>query len=1120
MMKFERKRQDSPGPANLPTTKALDLVVRRGALTTMTAIAALLAPPRCALANPAGGTVVDGSASISQSGSTTNIHQSTNRAIIDWQSFSVGAGETVNFYQPSSLSATLNRVIGNERSVIDGAINANGAVFLVNSAGVMFTHNATVNVGGLVASTLGISNSDFMAGNYRFSGSSAASVVNRGNIRASDGGYIALLGRTVSNEGAIVATLGSIALASGDKITLNFGGDSLVDVSIDKGTYKALVANKGLIQADGGRVVMTAKAADAVLSAQVNNSGIVQARTLSDLTGAAAAHGTVRIGKIKLLASGGTTKVTGKLDASAPQGGRGGEIDTSGDRVKIADSAVITTASATGQNGNWVIDPDGFTIAAAGGDITGAMLSSQLGSNNVTILSTSGGGSDGDINVNDLVNWSQNTTLTLTATNAINVNAVLTGSGTGSGLVLNAGTDVNVNAPSSLQVASLVATAGGDVNINAAQDWTTAGSWSFSGANINVNDTVDWSAGTLTLNAASFINLNAVMTASDQASLVATYNTAIDQTLDADGVATSTYGEPLGGIKPLYDSATGTYVGRIDFVNNSAAAPLTINGNAYTLITSVSQLDMLDGKNSVTGEGDAVSLEGFYALAINLNACGAVSATCAAAVTYSSPLIDFLSNGSVLEGLGHDIANLRIAADYGNGGLLRYNSGVVRDLSLSNVSLAYTSGNQIGALIGVNGLFGQIFNVSANGAIDLVTTDTGGTSITGGLVGQNSGLIQNSHAHVDIRSVNGNSIGGFVGTNFGGPANHTTAIILDSTASGDVRVSATNSNYCCGGGAIGGFAGANKSGSIYRSSASGNVTVDTYGSKDTSITGVGGFVGQNWGQFATSIIDSSVATGNVIVLGGNVDFVGGFYGSATNTTISNSSFLGTISAPTPGTIYKGIESNTEVIGVFGGNMDPGVKLVGNLYHPGVSGPSNSIGRVADGMTYDVKSTTSTEPSSGQGAPTSTTAQDAAAARQRAANSTQQATAQRQAVADAAAARAEAVQAAPRVANVLASATAAEAASPSGSAVAATAGKRAVEARAADKLDDRIDIEEPAPPRAPPVEKKRPQRQAAATPAHKPRGAGQGSGFGTRIRSIDAGGQHYELNDGSAAPKNR
>ena len=137
-----------------------------------------------------------------------------------------------------------------------------------------------MNGGGLVASTLNISNQDFLAGNYVFSGSSTNSVVNKGGISAANGGYVALLGKTVSNQGAISATLGTVAMSSGSKITLNFEGDSLVDVTIDQGTLNALVENKQLFKADGGRVIMTAKAADAVLSAQVNNSGVVQARTM------------------------------------------------------------------------------------------------------------------------------------------------------------------------------------------------------------------------------------------------------------------------------------------------------------------------------------------------------------------------------------------------------------------------------------------------------------------------------------------------------------------------------------------------------------------------------------------------------------------------------------------------------------------------------------------------------------------------------------------------------------------------------------------------------------------------------------------------------------------------
>src|SRR5215510_9359753 len=274
----------------------------------MRAVAALLIAQRTALAGPVGGSVVEGSAGISQSGSVTNVNQSTNKAIINWQSFSIGAKETVNFNQPGSSSVTLNRVIGNETSVISGALNANGQVFLVNSAGVLFSKGAQVNVGGLVASTLDISNSDFMAGKYRFSGTSAASVVNQGNIRAHGGGYIALLGRIVSNDGVINARLGTVAMASGEKITLNFGGNSLVDVTIDKGTLNALVENKRAIRADGGQVIMTAKAADAVLSAQVNNSGIVQARTVAALKGGSGATATARKGSIKLLADGGTTK--------------------------------------------------------------------------------------------------------------------------------------------------------------------------------------------------------------------------------------------------------------------------------------------------------------------------------------------------------------------------------------------------------------------------------------------------------------------------------------------------------------------------------------------------------------------------------------------------------------------------------------------------------------------------------------------------------------------------------------------------------------------------------------------------------------------------------------------
>src|SRR5262249_11404256 len=172
----------------------------------------------------------------------------------------------------------------------------------------------------------------------KFTGTSGASVINRGHINAGPGGYVALLGRNVVNDGVISARLGTVAMAAGEPMTPNFRGDSLVDVTIDKGTMNALVANHRAIKADGGQVIMTAKAADEVLSAQVNNTGIVQARTIASLTG-----GQARTGKIKILASGGTANIKGRLDASAPNGGNGGTIGTSRDSVNTADSAAINT---------------------------------------------------------------------------------------------------------------------------------------------------------------------------------------------------------------------------------------------------------------------------------------------------------------------------------------------------------------------------------------------------------------------------------------------------------------------------------------------------------------------------------------------------------------------------------------------------------------------------------------------------------------------------------------------------------------------------------------------------------------------------------------------------------
>jgi len=394
----------------------------RAALGTAVTLAALLGSG-AALADPAlpsGGRVTAGAASIGTSGSTLTVNQSTARTAIDWNSFSIGAGATVNFVQPNASSVALNRVVGNEGSLLDGALNANGQVFVLNPNGVLIGRTGQVDTAGFVASTLNLSDAEFMAGRSSFSaGGSKGSVINLGTIVSKDGGYAALLGQQVRNEGTITAKLGTAVLAAGDRVSLNFNGDSLVGVTVDQATLGALVQNKQAILVDGGLVVLTAKGLDAVLATVVNNTGEIRAQTISN-----------HEGRVFLLGDGGSVNVAGSIDASAPNGGNGGFVETSGPKVRVAEGASISTRAPAGRNGNWLIDPTDFTIAATGGDMSGAALSGNLQNGSVTIQSSAGaGGTNGNVYVNDAVNWGANTTLTLQAQHNIYVYANITATG-------------------------------------------------------------------------------------------------------------------------------------------------------------------------------------------------------------------------------------------------------------------------------------------------------------------------------------------------------------------------------------------------------------------------------------------------------------------------------------------------------------------------------------------------------------------------------------------------------------------------------------------------------------------------------------------------------------------
>ncbi|WP_157077067.1 two-partner secretion domain-containing protein, partial [Curvibacter delicatus] len=296
------------------------------------------------LALPNGMEVVSGQASASTPNAQSMvITQGSQKAILNWQSFNIGAGQSVQFAQPNSAAVALNRIIGQDPTAIYGSLTANGQVFLINPAGVMFAPTAQVNVGGLVASSLAISNEDFSAGRYVFSGSGAGSVVNHGSLQAARGGYVALLGTQVSNTGSITAHAGSVALGAGSRITLDPSGSGLVKFSVDAAAVKAAASNSGVIVAEGGQVVMAASALGDALATVVNHSGVIRATSATERNGLIVLSG----------GASGVTRVAGTLDASgtAPDQ-QGGTIQVLGDTVLLDSGARI---DASGQAGGGTV---------------------------------------------------------------------------------------------------------------------------------------------------------------------------------------------------------------------------------------------------------------------------------------------------------------------------------------------------------------------------------------------------------------------------------------------------------------------------------------------------------------------------------------------------------------------------------------------------------------------------------------------------------------------------------------------------------------------------------------------------------------------------------------------
>ncbi|HUX25030.1 MAG TPA: filamentous hemagglutinin N-terminal domain-containing protein, partial [Burkholderiales bacterium] len=220
-----------------------------------------------AWANPTGPQVVNGAASFSQTGDVLNVNNS-NGAIINWNSFSIGADETTRFNQASAASSVLNRVVANDPSVLLGTLSSNGHVWLVNPAGIMVGQGAKIDVAGFVASTLNVANQDFLAGRLNFGATpNAGSVQNDGQITTPSGGSVYLVAPSVSNNGIIDAPNGEVILAAGQTVQLLDTGTPGVSVAITGA--QGNVTNLGRIVSEAGQI--------GIAGVLVKNSGTLNA---------------------------------------------------------------------------------------------------------------------------------------------------------------------------------------------------------------------------------------------------------------------------------------------------------------------------------------------------------------------------------------------------------------------------------------------------------------------------------------------------------------------------------------------------------------------------------------------------------------------------------------------------------------------------------------------------------------------------------------------------------------------------------------------------------------------------------------------------------------------------
>ena len=707
---------------------------------------------------PSNGQVSAGSASISQQANQTTINQTSSKAIIDWRSFSIGADNRVVFVQPNSSAITLNRVTGKEASVINGSLLANGHVWLLNSNGILIGKTGQVSVGSFLGSTQSLTNEKFLVGDYRFSPNpnSGSLISNQGKIIVKDGGYAVLSGEAVRNDGYIQANLGQVVLAGSKSFAIDLSGDRMISFAVTEplemipADGRAVVDNTGILRADGGQVLLTARSAAQLIGQVINTSGLISAASASLVNGSIVLDG----------GTNGSVTVSGNLDASGKNAQeKGGAIDVMGQHLSLTSSAVLdvsgdlgggiiqiggswqgaanqyspavtnTIASGAVLNASAVTKGDGGSIVAWS-DISNPLSVTQVGGN----LSANGGmlgGNGGAIE----------TSGRLLDIHRIRVSTKSPLGRTGNWLIDPV--DTVIQSLSQPNTASTTYISSSTLLSNlATTNYTLSSS---DGGNINVNaDLTSVSTNTMTLNASGLLNINKNL---DMAGNVVLSSTSGGVSLGT-GTTTTINNLTING------SLTGS--GNIAFRSG-------VNGDlliSQTFVTPTTYSGNITGNGKLTKSG-----------------LGSLNLTGSNTFTGGMTISDGTLIGNTQSLLGNVVNNSNLIFNQSNAGTFAGNiSGtgyVGKDglgvLTLSGVN-SYSNGTQIanGTIVGnTQSLFGNIINnaalifdqsgtgqfagnISGSGSVTKLgqgnLTLTGTNSYTGGTTVSTASLIGNTQS--------------------------------------------------------------------------------------------------------------------------------------------------------------------------------------------------------------------------------------------------------------------------------------------------------------------------------------------------------------------------------------